>query len=88
MFKTAQPYDLIRGRLEEMFKLGALLQDYLKDLKASAPHEIRTKDVVEELHKLEIKLSIINDMLYVEKNSLTIERAIERLRNNGISQKI
>jgi len=86
--KPQQPYDAIRERLEELFRLGASLQDYVHELRIVAPHEARTKDVSDELHKLEVRLGIITEILYQEKNSLSIERAIERLRNNGISRRV
>lgn len=86
--KPRQPYDAIRERLDELFRLSASLQDYVKELRTVAPHEVRTKEVTDELHKLEIKLGIVNEILYQEKNSLSIARAIERLRNNGVSRKI
>lgn len=83
-----KPYNAIRTRLEELFRLGAGLQDYVRDLRGVAPHEVRTKEVTDELLRLESRLAIINEILYQEKNSFSIERAIERLRNNGISRKV
>ena len=86
--KHSQPYDAIRERLEELFRLGASLQDYIKELRNAAPHEVRTKEVTDELLALETKLGIVNEILYQEKNSFSIERAIGRLRNKGISRKV
>jgi hypothetical protein len=82
MGKKTSPSDVIRERLEELFRLGASLQDYVFSLRRDAPHDPAVTEVVLELHKLETRLSVINEMLYQDKMSLTIERAIERLRSN------
>lgn len=81
MGKNLEPHDVIRTRLEELFHLGATLQDYIRGLHDNAPFDRRTKEVTEELLRLETKLLVINEILYQEKNSLTIERAMERLKH-------
>lgn len=86
MARKIQPHEVIRERLEQLFDLGATLQEYVYNLRRSVPVDARTETVLEELIKLETRLNIVNEILYLEKNSLTIERSIERLRKNGNSQ--
>lgn len=82
MAKKHGPSELIRERLEELFRLGASLQQYIHGVRGEAPqNDEKAKDIIEELHRLEVRLSVVNEMLYQDKMDMRLDRAIDRARS-------
>ena len=80
------PNLFIREKLIKMSALCQDLQEYVLGLRSSAPVTIEAESLFGELLRLETRLAVISEILYQDEMSLTIERAIDRLMNKGVSR--
>jgi hypothetical protein len=80
MARKSEALDEIKARLDSLYKMGIDLQQYVHELRSGATSGPRTIDIIEELLKLETKLSVVNEILYQERYSPAIENAIDRLK--------